>query len=131
LEAVSDALRRELNDVAVIVIEPGMTSTKIWAEGTQRGKELEDQMRPDQQARYRPLLEALRRASARGAEQGLPVAEVAEVIVNAAQSPSPRTRYLVGKEARWIGRLERSLPDRMPGRGIKRGMGLSPCAARS
>lgn len=40
LEAVSDALRRELDDVAVILIEPGMTKTRIWTEGSQRGKEL-------------------------------------------------------------------------------------------
>ena len=129
LEAVSDALRRELDDVAVILIEPGMTDTPIWAEGRKRGKELEDQMLPDQRTRYRPLIDALGRASARGAEHGMPVDDVADVIVKAAQVASPQTRYLVGKEARRIGWLVRILPDRMLDRGIKRGMGLSSSSA--
>jgi hypothetical protein len=44
---------------------------------------------------------------------GIPPEQVAEVICQALTVPHPKTRYLVGPDARFAGRFIRKLPDRM------------------
>ncbi len=125
LEAVSDALRRELGaEVKVIVIEPGPVRTPIWERGSQRGDDLIADMAPEQQLRYRRLLDGLRRAATHNANAGVAPEVVARVVLDAIRAERPRTRYLVGREAAVAGRLARVLPDRVFDRIITRRMGL-------
>jgi NAD(P)-dependent dehydrogenase (short-subunit alcohol dehydrogenase family) len=114
LEAVTDALRRELSQhgVKVVSVEPGAIATPIWDKGLEEAQERLDAMSPDVPARYERLIAAVRASAARMGEDGLPPEQVAEVVGHAVTARRPRTRYVVGREARVQAALARLLPDR-------------------
>jgi len=115
LEAVSDSLRRELRGqgVEVSVIEPGAVKTPIWEKGLAAADELEAGMPPDADALYGHLVRGLRREVDRiVADTGIDPAEVSDAIVHALTARKPRTRYLVGREAKLRWAAAKRLPDR-------------------
>jgi NAD(P)-dependent dehydrogenase (short-subunit alcohol dehydrogenase family) len=121
LEAISDSLRRELipHGVDVIVIEPGGVKTPIWGKGNETADQIQQGMPPEAQQLYGPMIEALRRETVKISEQtGIEPREVAEVIGRALTAKKPRTRYLVGREAKIRGAAARVMPDRMMDRAI-------------
>jgi hypothetical protein len=61
---------------------------------------------------YGARLAGIRRVAEQGMG-GLPPERVAEVIERALTAPRPRTRYLVGRDARIRAILQRLLPDRV------------------
>jgi NAD(P)-dependent dehydrogenase (short-subunit alcohol dehydrogenase family) len=113
LEAVSDALRRELKHlgVGVVVIEPGAIATPIWEKGLATASGLTDAMTAAQGERYRELNAAARRRAHQAARDGVPPDQVARVITTAVTARRPRTRYLVGRDAKITARLATLLPD--------------------
>jgi NAD(P)-dependent dehydrogenase (short-subunit alcohol dehydrogenase family) len=115
LEAVSDSLRRELRHlgVEVIVIEPGGVKTQIWQTGTRLADEAAAAMPPEAEQLYGRLIATLRTETAKiGRETGMPPRTVAEVIGRALTARRPRTRYMVGREAKMRWALAKRLPDR-------------------
>ena len=121
LEAISDSLRRELmpHGVDVIVIEPGGVKTPIWRKGNETADQIRSGLPPEAEQLYGPMVEALRRESTRIAEQsGMEPRVVAEVIGKALTSDKPRTRYLVGRDAKVRARVAKVMPDRMMDRAI-------------
>jgi NAD(P)-dependent dehydrogenase (short-subunit alcohol dehydrogenase family) len=114
LEAVSDALRREVAElgVRVVVVEPGAIATPIWDKGITVGDEIVARGDPTARARYARLIDRIRAAAEANARDGLPPSAVAEVISEAMTAEKPRTRYLVGREAKLRARLAQLLPDR-------------------
>jgi NAD(P)-dependent dehydrogenase (short-subunit alcohol dehydrogenase family) len=114
LEAVSDALRREVAElgVRVVVVEPGVIATPIWDKGIAVGDEIVARGDPTARARYARLIARIRAAAEANARNGLPTSVVAEVIGEAMTADRPRTRYLVGRDAKVRARLARVLPDR-------------------
>jgi NAD(P)-dependent dehydrogenase (short-subunit alcohol dehydrogenase family) len=126
LEGMSDALRREVGrlGVDVIVVEPGAVATSIWDKGLTTAEQLASEMSEAQLARYRDLLEAMREQARTLGREGDDPADVADVIVRAITVRTPRTRYLVGRDARMMGRLVRVVPDRVVDRLIARRLGL-------
>ena len=114
LEAVTDALRRELaqHGVKVVAVEPGAIATPIWDKGLAEAQERLDAMPPDVPRRYERLIAAVRGAARNMGEEGLPAEAVAEVVGRAVTSRRPRTRYVIGREARVQAVLARLLPDR-------------------
>ena len=121
LEAISDSLRRELipHGVDVIVIEPGGVKTPIWGKGNETADQIQEGMPPEAQQLYGPMIEALRRETVKISENtGIEPREVAEVIGRALTAKRPRTRYLVGREAKIRGAAARVMPDRMMDRAI-------------
>ena len=121
LEAISDSLRRELlpHGVDVIVIEPGGVKTPIWGKGNETADQIQEGMPPEAQQLYGPMIEALRRETVKISENtGIEPREVAEVIGRALTAKKPRTRYLVGREAKIRGAAAKVMPDRMMDRGI-------------
>jgi NAD(P)-dependent dehydrogenase (short-subunit alcohol dehydrogenase family) len=126
LEAVSDSLRRELRPqgVDVIVIEPGGVRTPIWRKGTELGASMMAAMPPEAERLYGRMVEAMRRETAKiERERGLPPRAVAEVIGRALTVSRPRTRYVVGSEAKLRARMAAVLPDRVMDRLIGRSLG--------
>jgi NAD(P)-dependent dehydrogenase (short-subunit alcohol dehydrogenase family) len=115
LEAVSDALRREVAElgVRVVVVEPGAIATPIWGKGIAVGDEIVARGDPTARARYERLIAKVRAAAEANARDGLPPSAVAEVIGEAMTADRPRTRYLVGREAKVRAALARALPDRV------------------
>jgi NAD(P)-dependent dehydrogenase (short-subunit alcohol dehydrogenase family) len=113
LEAVSDVLRRELRHlgVSVIVVEPGAIATPIWDKGTATLEELTASMTDEQRGRYAQLIEAVR-TQARNGAGGLAPESVAAAITGAISARRPKTRYLVGRDAKMMARIASVLPDR-------------------
>ena len=119
LEALSDALRRELlvYGIDVIVIEPGSVRTPIWDKAARIDTSLYAE------TIYAGAIEKmLRSALHQGKEQGMPVERVAETVVRALEVGRPRARYALPNTwlAGWI--LPRILPDRLLDGIVKRQM---------
>jgi NAD(P)-dependent dehydrogenase (short-subunit alcohol dehydrogenase family) len=116
LEAVSDALRREMAPfgVGVVVVEPGAVRTEMPGRAITTAHELASAMTPEQRQRYGPLVHAITAQTASHTESGsgLPADAAAKVIAKAITARKPRTRYTVGRDAALITRLARFLPDR-------------------
>jgi NAD(P)-dependent dehydrogenase (short-subunit alcohol dehydrogenase family) len=114
LEAMTDALRRELRatGVKVVAVEPGAIATPIWDKGVAEAEAQMGELTPEQQRRYGGLIAAVRREAESNAVGALDPGAVATAIVTALTAPRPRTRYLVGREARIQAALARWLPDR-------------------
>jgi hypothetical protein len=90
----------------------------------------------DQKARYSDLLAAVTNQAEANVRNGNGVdpARVAKVIADAIQARRPRTRYLVGHDAKLLTRITALLPDRAFDRVVARNLGLrqpSPLAAAS
>jgi NAD(P)-dependent dehydrogenase (short-subunit alcohol dehydrogenase family) len=107
LEAVSDALRRELRPfgVAVTVIEPGSFQSRIW-----------DKVEAMDLGRYRgtpyeQVLERFRQAALRGAERAPPPDKVARAVGRALTARRAPIRVVVTPHG-WIERIWLWLPDR-------------------
>jgi NAD(P)-dependent dehydrogenase (short-subunit alcohol dehydrogenase family) len=126
LEAMSDALRREAGrfGLKVIVVEPGAVATPIWDKGIATAQDLTAGLTPEQQARYRDLLDAVLEQAKSAAEEGIEPSAVARVIADAVEADRPKTRYLVGRDAKVAGRMAAVLPDRIMDRLIARDLGL-------
>ena len=127
LEAVSDSLRRELYSlgVDVIVIEPGGVKTPIWKKGNELADQIAEGMPPDAERLYGRLIEGLRRETGKIAEEtGIEPREVAEAIGTALSAERPRTRYLVGRDAKMRAAADKLLPDRVMDRLVARAMGV-------
>jgi NAD(P)-dependent dehydrogenase (short-subunit alcohol dehydrogenase family) len=122
LEAFSDSLRRELlsQGVDVIAIQPGGVKTPIWRKGGELADELVDGMPPDADRLYGRLIAGVRKQTARIAQGGSPPSAVAEVIGTALTARRPRTRYLVGRDAKIRARVDAVLPARLMDRAVER-----------
>jgi NAD(P)-dependent dehydrogenase (short-subunit alcohol dehydrogenase family) len=126
LEAVSDSLRRELHGqgVDVILIEPGGVKTPIWKKGNELADEIQEQMPPEVERLYGNMIEAVRRETVRIEQKtGIEPRAVAEVIGRALTAKRPRTRYLVGTDAKIRGPVAKFMPDRLMDRAIARQLG--------
>ncbi|MCC3653901.1 MULTISPECIES: SDR family oxidoreductase [Streptomyces] len=132
LEGYSDALRREVArcGVKVVLVEPGTVATPIWGKGIATMEAIAADMTADQHARYDDLVAALRKQSEQQAGQGVRPHRAARVIVAAATARRPRTRYLVGRDAKLLARLTGLLSDRMVDGLIARQLGLAGPGAR-
>jgi NAD(P)-dependent dehydrogenase (short-subunit alcohol dehydrogenase family) len=102
LEALSDALRRELrgSGVRVSVIQPGAVATPIWERGTATADALWAAMPPAAHDRYGELVTTLRTEAMKQPDEGAPPERVARVIATALTARRPRSRYLVGRDAK-------------------------------
>jgi NAD(P)-dependent dehydrogenase (short-subunit alcohol dehydrogenase family) len=110
LEAMADALRIELAPwgIQVAIIEPGTIATAIWTKPQQTADSLPPEaleLYGERMAKFRAL------AAKRSSTAAVPPDAVAKAVEHALTSPRPRTRYLVGPDAKRRARLQR-LPDR-------------------
>jgi NAD(P)-dependent dehydrogenase (short-subunit alcohol dehydrogenase family) len=114
VEAVADCLRQELRPwrIGVSVIEPGSIDTPIWERGERTADEVAERAHSSQEELYGETIERFRVAVRRTAERGIPPEKVARAISHALTARRPRTRYLVGADARAQALARRLLPDR-------------------
>jgi NAD(P)-dependent dehydrogenase (short-subunit alcohol dehydrogenase family) len=118
LEAMADALRVELQPwgMHVAIVEPGTIDTPIW----RKPQPVADSAPPELAALYGARVERFRQLAARRADaHSVPPATVADVVVHALTSPRPRTRYVVGPDAKKRAAVQR-LPDRLRDRVLTR-----------
>ena len=114
LEGMSDSLRRELRPfgIDVAVIEPGSIATEVWDKGQRDGAALVDGMSPRARELYGKRLRSGLKLANRTAGRAIPPDRVAGAIEHALTASRPRTRYVVGADARVQLLLQRALPDR-------------------
>jgi NAD(P)-dependent dehydrogenase (short-subunit alcohol dehydrogenase family) len=126
LEALADSLRVELQPwgLHVTIIEPGSIATPIWTKSDSGTEEMLSRAGAGVERDYGAAMAALRRAAAETGRQGISPDVVAEVVAHALLSPKPRTRYLVGRDAKFRAVLGRLVPDRLRDRLITRALQL-------
>ena len=124
LEAVSDALRREVAPlgVQVIVIEPGGVRTEMGTRGIATANDLAAQMTPEHDERYGSLIQAVTAQMAEGTGSGVTADVAARVIAKAVTTRRPHTRYTIGRDAAMLTCLTRILSDRTLDRIIAAGL---------
>jgi NAD(P)-dependent dehydrogenase (short-subunit alcohol dehydrogenase family) len=114
LEAVTDSLRREVgpHGVHVVSVEPGGIATPVWDKSRAEADRMVAAMPADARRRYERLIAGILHQAERMARDGLPPEVVAEVVGDALTARRPRTRYVIGREAKALAALARLLPDR-------------------
>ena len=102
LEGLSDSLRRELRPlgVKVSVVEPGSVATEIWRKGDEEAEQVLDRIPPEGLQVYGEGIAAAQKAASQLAQQAISPEEVAKVIAHALSAGRPKTRYVVGRDAR-------------------------------
>lgn len=113
LEALTDSLRVELMPagVDVIIIEPGVIATPIWQTSIAAADRVLDEMPPEAFEYYGMLFEKMRAMVSGNDSRGLAPDAVARVVEHALTARKPKTRYMIGRDAK-VRSLMRHLPDR-------------------
>jgi NAD(P)-dependent dehydrogenase (short-subunit alcohol dehydrogenase family) len=126
MEAVTDALRREIEQfgVKVVMITPGAVKTNMSDQGIKTADRLAAAMTPDQHKRYDRIVEAFKEQAEKFAQDGVPPEKAAAVISRAIHARKPKTRYTVGTDAAFLTRLVRIIPERTLDRMLRRMMKL-------
>jgi NAD(P)-dependent dehydrogenase (short-subunit alcohol dehydrogenase family) len=121
LEAVTDALRIELKPfgIEVAIVEPGSIATPIWGKGSDTFERLRPGLPEAATLLYGDRMLAFRAAAQAAGRRGEPAENVAKVVEHALTADRPKTRYLVGRDARRRARVEH-LPDRLRDRLYER-----------
>ncbi|MEO8449043.1 MAG: SDR family oxidoreductase [Gemmatimonadota bacterium] len=115
VEAITDALRLELADagIQVSVIEPGVVQTPIWDKGAEQLSTVGERLPAAALERYGGKLKAFTHLLASNRHGGVPAATVAKAVLHALTSKSPKTRYVIGRDAKVRSQIARFLPDRV------------------
>lgn len=126
LEAMSDALRLELAPwgMTVSLIEPGAIQSQIWQRATMSATRTLGEVAPESLALYAQPLDRMQKVIAGAAARAIPADVVARTVAHALTASRPRTRYLVGHDARFRALLKRILPDRAQDRLLAWFMGI-------
>jgi NAD(P)-dependent dehydrogenase (short-subunit alcohol dehydrogenase family) len=121
LEGFSESLRREmmLFGIDVIIVAPGAVKTPIWS------KAEEVDLSAYRNSPFFPAMERIRKFMLELGNNGLPPERIAEVIMGALTSASPRARYQIAPDPmrQFIVNV---LPKRMVDRIIAKRLGLLP-----
>ena len=114
LEAVSDALRREVGaaGINVVVVEPGAVKTEIAERGIATSQQLMADMSAAELARYGDVMDAVTAQARSFNDTGVSAEAAAAVVARAATASRPRTRYTIGRDAAILVRISRFLSDR-------------------
>jgi len=123
LEGLSDSLRREVAQfgIAVSLVEPGGVKTPIWRKGRATAEQIAAQLPPEAGDLYGGMVEVLRRETTKIAEvRGMEPEQVARVIGHALTARRPKTRYLVGRDAKLRWAVAKRVPDRVFDRLVAR-----------
>ena len=124
IEALADSLRLELLPwhIEVSLVEPGSIATPIWEKGDATFDELVGAIPAEGRERYGAAMDKARALAAQTGRRGIPADEVAKRVEHALTAKRPKTRYLVGKDAKARSIIESPLPDRVRDRIIGRVM---------
>jgi NAD(P)-dependent dehydrogenase (short-subunit alcohol dehydrogenase family) len=125
LEALTDALRLELAPwgISVSIIEPGAVATPIWEKGAKTAEAILS-VSPEALVLYGDAIEAARQTSAHVARNATDPIEVAREVEHALASPKPKTRYVVGRQAKLRAAVALLVPDRVRDTMVARAMRL-------
>ncbi len=114
LEGLTDSLRMELKHwgISVSIIEPGAIRTPIWEKSAADADRSLAGASPELLRLYQPLIDGIKAGSAEAARNSIPAEEVVKAVEHALTASRPKTRYIVGSDAKVRIALNR-LPDRV------------------
>jgi NAD(P)-dependent dehydrogenase (short-subunit alcohol dehydrogenase family) len=114
LEALSDSLRAELKPwgIHVAIVEPGAVRTAMFEKARNQVDEALGGLPPEGVSYYGKEVEAMRGLIASQEQVAVSAEAVAAVVEHALTSSRPRTRYLVGRDAKVMAFFHWLLPDR-------------------
>lgn len=124
-EAVGDVFRQELRPwgLRVSIVEPGSIDTPIWDRGQDKATEIEAKS-PRTELLYGNAIEKFRKVIQDTAERGIPPEKVARAIAHALESSRPKSRYLIGLDAKLQARLKPFIPTPLFDRVVARALGI-------
>ena len=122
IEAFADCLRRELEPwgIHVSLIEPGVIKTAIWDKND--AYDWRSDASPEHLSLYGAMYGKFRKTIVKSTKNASSCDKVSKAILHALTAPTPRTRYLVGPDARMLARLAYFLPDRVLDSILKKSM---------
>ena len=126
IDGLANALRPELAPfgVHVALVEPGSIKTRIWEKGIEEGNKLLADLPDEGQRDYGERLERMSKVAAEMDRRGVAPQKVADVVADALTAEKPKTRYVVGIDARVQAALRAALSDRALDRVLGRVTGL-------
>ena len=115
LEAMTDALRLELQQwgIEVSIVEPGAIATPIWEKSGKSAADLEIAMPIEMRSMYASVVAAVRKVVGEAAKRAISADAVAQAVEHALTASRPKTRYLVGTDAKLRALMIKLLPDRL------------------
>jgi short-subunit dehydrogenase len=115
VSALAESLRAELHSakVKVSVIEPGAIETEIWNKSVDYGNDLRANLPREALERYDKLLAHSEKIIATSAAHAPDADVVAQAVEKALTARFPKSRYVVGRDARLAATAVRILPDRL------------------
>lgn len=125
LEGLAEALRVELLPwkIRVSLIEPGSIATPIWEKGDETFDDLVGALPEEGRERYIEAMNRGRVVGRKAGERGIPPDRVADKVEHALTSRRPRTRYLVGADAKAQTYLLQAMPTPLRDRGLGKLLG--------
>jgi NAD(P)-dependent dehydrogenase (short-subunit alcohol dehydrogenase family) len=126
LEAITDTLRMELAPwkIDASVIEPGPIESSIWDKSRRQAEQLVRDLPEEARERYAPEIASMSKIIDRSERAAVPADRVASAVEHALSARRPKTRYMVGPQARVLSLLRGVLPDRKLDWAIRRALGL-------
>ncbi|MFN6564555.1 MAG: SDR family oxidoreductase [Nostoc sp. ChiSLP01] len=126
LEALTDVMRMELKPwgISVSIIEPGSIATPIWNKSLTQAEIGQDSLPESALDLYGQAMNTVRQKMQTIAARGISADIVAQAVVHALTAKQPKTRYLIGQDAKIQAVLKHILPDRLHDRLILYSMGL-------
>lgn len=126
LEAITDALRLEVQQwgIQVVIVEPGAIATPIWDKSGQGAADLEAATPPELRTLYGAVVAGVRKVVQEAAKRAISPDVVAKVVEQALTSSRPKTRYLVGTDAKFRALMVKLLPDRLSDKLLTRVLNL-------
>lgn len=130
LEALTDALRLELAPwgISVSIIEPGAVATPIWEKSAKYAESMLGAGPPATFVLYAEAIEAVKKTAAHAAKNAVAPAEVARAVEHALTAAKPRTRYVIGREAKIQAAMALFVPDRVRDNLVAKAMRLPKTA---
>ena len=115
LEAITDALRLEVRQwgIHVSIVEPGAIATPIWAKSSVEAAHREATVGAELRRLYEPMVAAVRKVVDEATKRAIPPDVVAKAVEDALIAPRPKTRYLVGLDAKVRALIGQVLSDRL------------------
>ena len=119
LEAMADSLRVELapDGIGVSIVEPGTIATPIWT----KPRPLLDELPAECTERYGTRMATFRAVAGKRSANAASPELVVRAIEHALAAERPKSRYLVGRDAKIRRTIER-LPDRMRDRVLSKAL---------
>ncbi len=126
LAGLTTSLRIELQPwgIHVALVEPGAIATPIWGKARKEVDAWDSGWSREMKALYGTSFSKVKEAASKIGAQAPSPGIVADAVIHALRARSPKTRYLVGRDARIRAILVSLLPDRLHDWLLRKAIGL-------